>query len=256
VTWTTTWLWFFDSLIVNINLLIIALAVFCTGLYKRRKNARTSLFWIAFLIAFVGVAYWTLHGRLLQAIFPIALPENPFDPLLIANYVSTVVLTFAAFPLLFLYLSKQLDTKKLGLRIDDMKQTVRLTLFGACISIILTVAPVLISILASREYKWPFEPTALGLTLWFVLVTGLVTAIEVLFFFGILLHNHLDSEDPRLLFLVSALTFLMFIPLSIHTPFFLAGLAVEAYITIKTHNIYGAMCAHILGVVINTVLVI
>lgn len=183
-------------------------------------------------------------------------PENPFDPLLIANYVSTVALTFAAFPLLFLYLSKQLNAKKLGLRVDDIKQTVRFAFFGACASAILAIAPVLISVLASWEYKWPFMPSALDLTLWFVFVTGLITAIETLFFLGVLFHNYLDSEDPKLLFLVSTLTFLMFIPPSIYTPFFIAGLAIEAYITMKTHNIYGAILIHTLGVAINTILVI
>jgi hypothetical protein len=254
MTWDTTWYIYLDTVGININLLILSLIVLCIGLYKRKKGVDTSLFWLSFWIAFVGVAYWTLHGRLLQKIIPF--PENPFDLNTIANYSLTVALTFVFFPLLLLYISKQLDVRRLGLKVENLGHTLRLTIFGAGINLLLSALPIAVSILAVWGYKWPFEYTTLGLALWFVLVCGVATWMQVFFFLGILFHNYLNSENAKLLFLASMLTFLMFIPLSLFTPFFIAQLGVEAYVTAKTGNVYGAMLIHSLGVIVSTILVI
>jgi len=256
MSWETTWTICLDSVCVNINLMILSFTVLLLGLWKRRKAIRNALFSIAFLIAFVGVAYWTLHARILQLIFPISLPENPFEPLLIANYLATTALTFFLFPLLFLHLSHQLNAKKLGLRVEDAKYAFHMTLLGTCINLALAILPTAISILLSWGYKWPFSYTTLGLVLWFVLVTGVSTWMQVFFFLGILFYNYVGSEDAKLLFIISTLTFVMFTPLTIFTPFFILGLGVEAYVTLKTGNIYGAMFIHSLGVAITTALVL
>lgn len=256
MSWKTTWNVPLDSMVVNINLMILSFIVLLIGLYKRRKGVRTALFSMAFLIAFVGIAYWTLHARILQLIFPISLPENPFHFMTIANYVTTVALTFVVFPMLFLFFSNQSDAGKLGLRVKNARYTVRLTIFGACVNSLITVLPTVVSISFSWGYKWPFSYTTSDLLLWFVLVTGIATWMQVFFFLGTLFNNYIDSENPILLFLLSTLTFLMFTPLTIFTPFFILGLGVEAYITLKTRNIYGAMFIHSLGVAISTTLVL
>jgi len=257
MSWDTVWHIYLDSVGISVNLLVLSLAVLVIGLYRRWKGTKTRLFSTAFLISFVGIAYFTLHGRILQSIFPISLPENPFHHMTIANYATTVTLTFVVFPLLFLLFTNQLDAGKLGLRIQDVRHTLRLTLFGACVNSFITVLPIAVSILLSLSYKWPpFSHTTTDLLLWFVLVTGIATWMQVFFFLGILFHNHIDSENPILLFLISTLTFLMFVPLTVFTPFFISGLCVEAYITLKTRNIYGAMLIHSLGVAISTALVL
>jgi len=257
MSWDTVWHIYLDSIGVSVNLLVLSLAVLLIGLYKKWKGAKTRLFSIAFLIAFVGIAYFTLHGRILQLIFPISLPENPFHFMTIANYFTTVALTFVVFPMLFLFFTNQLDAGKLGFRIQDARRTVRLTMLGACVNSFITVLPIAVSILLSWSYKWPpFSRTMTDSLLWFVLVAGVATWMQVFFFLGILFHNHIDSENPILLFLISTLTFLMFIPLTVFTPFFIFGLGVEAYITLKTRNVYGAMFIHSLGVAISTALVL
>lgn len=256
MSWETTWNVCFDSICININLMILSFVILLIGLYKRQKGAKTAFFSIAFLVALVGVAYWTLHARILQLIFPISLPENPFDSILIANYLATVALTFLFLPLLFLHFSHQLDAKKMGLRVEDVKYTMRMTFLGACVNLILVALPTLISILASWEYKWPVEYTTLGLALWFIFVTGIATWMQVLFFMGILFYNYVGSENTKLLFLISTLTFLMFTPLTRFTLLYVIGYGVEAYVTIRTRNIYGAMLIRSLGVALSTILVI
>jgi len=256
MSWDTVWHIYLDSIGVSVNLLVLSLAVLSIGLYKRWKGVKTRFFFIALLIAFVGIAYFTLHGRILQLIFPISLPENPFHFMTIANYFTTVALTFVVFPMLFLFFTNQLDAGKLGLKVKNARRTLRLTMLGACVNSFIAVLPFLISILFSWGYKWPFSYTTTDLLLWFVLVSGVATWMQTFFFLGILFHNHTDSENPILLFLMSTLTFLMFIPLTVFTPFFILGLGVEAYITLKTRNVYGAMLIHSLGVAISTTLVL
>jgi len=257
MSWDTVWHIYLDSVGISVNLLVLSLAVLVIGLYKRWKGAKTRLFYIAFLIAFVGIAYFTLHGRILQLIFPISLPENPFHNMTTANYTTTVTLTFVVFPLLFLFFTNQLDAEKLGFRIKNVRYTVRLTMFGACINSIIVILPIIISILFSWNYKWPpFSHTTTDLLLWFVFVTGIATWMQVFFFLGILFHNYIDHENPILLFLISTLTFLMFTPLTKFTPLYITGLGVEAYITLKTRNIFGAMFIRSLGVAISTAIVL
>jgi len=256
MSWDTVWHIYLDSIGVSINLLVLSLVVLSIGLYKRWKGVKTRFFSIAFLIALVGIAYFTLHGRILQLIFPISLPENPFHFMTIANYVTTVAFTFVVFPILFLFFSHQLDAGKLGLRVRDGRYTVRLTVVGVCVNSLIVMFPTTISILLSWNYKWPFSPTTLDLLLWFVLVGGVATWMQVFFFLGILFHNNLDSESPILLFVLSVLTFLMFTPLTVFTPLYTLGLGVEAYITLKTRNIYRAMFIRSLGVAISTLLVL
>jgi len=257
MSWDTVWHIYLDSVGVSVNLLVLSFVVLSIGLYKKWRGAKTGFFSLAFLIALVGIVYFTLHGRILQLVFPISLPENPFHFMTIANYLTTVALTFVVFPTLFLFFSNQLDAGKLGLRIQNVRRTFRLTVLGACVNSFITVLPIVISILLSWSYKWPpFPHTTTDLLLWFVLVAGIATWMQVFFFLGILFHNYLDSEDPILLFLLSTLTFLMFTPLTKFTPFFILGLGVEAYITLKTRNIYGVMLIHSLGVAISTTLVL
>jgi hypothetical protein len=236
--------------------MILVLVVLLMGLYRRRRGVKTGLFSIAFLVGLVGIAYWTLHARILQLVFPISLPENPFDFMTIANYVTTVALTFVIFPTLFLFFSNQLDARKLGLKVKNARYTMRLTMLGACVNSLITILPTVISILLSWGYKWPFSYTTSDLLSWFLFVTGIATWMQVFFFLGILFHNYRDSENPRLLFLLSTLTFLMFMPLTVFKPLFILGLGIEAYITLKTRNIYGAMFIHSLGVAISTALVL
>lgn len=255
MAWETTWHIYLDSVGFNINLLIFSLVILGVGLYERRRRFKTSLLWISLLIAFVGIAYLTFHGRIFFYFFPIPLPENPFHPNLIVNYLLTSTFTFVFFPLLFLRLSNRLDIERLGLKIRDVRYTVRLTFIGTCGILLLSMLPIVISILVGWSYKWPFNYTTLGLTLWFILVTGVSTWMQVFFFLGILFCNYVNSENSKLLFLILTLTFLMFTPLSIFTPFFVTGLGIEAYMTLKTGNVYGAMLTHSLGVAVNTILV-
>jgi len=168
MSWDTVWHIYLDSIGVSVNLLVLSLVVLSMGLYKRWKGIRTRLFSIAFLIAFVGIAYFTLHGRILQLIFPISLPENPFHSMTIANYFTTVALTFFVFPIVFLFFTNQLGGEKLGLRIKNARYTLRLTLLGGCVNSFIAVLPILISILFSWGYKWSFSYTTTDLLLWFV----------------------------------------------------------------------------------------
>jgi len=256
MSWDTVWHIYLDSVGVSVNLLVLSLVVLLIGLYKKWKGVKTRLFSMAFLIALVGIAYFSLHGRILQLIFPISLPENPFHFMTIANYVTTVALTFVVFPVLFLFFSNQLDVEKLGLKVKNLRHKLRLALFGVCINSFLAALPTVISILLSWSYKWPFSPTTSDLLLWFVLVTGVATWMQIFFFLGVLFHNYVDSENPLLLFLLSTLTFLMFTQLTVFTPLFIIGHGVEAYITFKTGNIYEAMLIRSLGVAISTALVL
>ena len=129
--WETTWNVPLDSIVVNINLMFLSFMVLLMGLYKRRRGVKTAFFSMAFLIASIGIAYWTLHAKILQLIFPISLSENPFHFMTIANYVTTVALTFVVFPMLFMFFSNRLDAGKLGFRVNNTRKTVQFTLLGA-----------------------------------------------------------------------------------------------------------------------------
>ncbi len=118
---------------LNITTLLIAVAAVLIATVLKAAHRKTRLYeWAlpAFLLSFV---FLTLHGRLIQFIFPIALPEQPlFDNSLTLNYLLTNVLAYAVVPLLAIALLNRQSraTLDLGLKVGDKKRTIRYTVLG------------------------------------------------------------------------------------------------------------------------------
>ena len=202
------------------------------------RAKRTSLFEVSLLLFLAGFLYFTLHSKLLVSVFPISLPEKPLvDNNLTFNYASTSLLTFLIFPILLLILLRSdVSSKRLGLKILDMKQTGFYALFGSIFNVSL--------FLFSQSlfgFRWIPEYTLSGLVLWILFVSIFSVFSQTFFFIGILFNKYLNNENGFLLAIISISAIQLFIYTSL--PWIISnivGSVAKIVITWKTRNIYGA----------------
>jgi len=233
------WREYFGPIGVNLGIIVVGLIVLMIAIYNNRSNRKTRLFETSYHLFLVGILYFTLHGRLLQIIFPIQIPERPLiENSLTYNYTLTSILTFIVFPqLLNILLRNDTTLEKLGLKIIDLKQTVKHTFLG----LVFNTALFLISN-TLFGFRWINEYTLDGLVLWVLLVSILSVFAQTLFFNGILFNMFLDEENGILLGLISIFAFQLFtappsLPWTVST---LLGSILKIVVTWKTRNVYGA----------------
>ena len=235
----TMWHKYFGPIGVNLGVIAVGLIALMIAIYKNRSNRKTSFFTISYHLFLAGILYFTLHGRLLQVIFPIQIPERPLiDNSLTYNYTLTSILTFIVFPqLLNILLRNDTTLEKLGLTIIDLKQTVKHTFLG----LVFNTALFLISN-TLFGFRWIKEYTPDGLVLWTLLVSILSVFAQTLFFNGILFNMFLDEENGILLGLISIFAFQLFtappsLPWTVSN---LLGSTLKVIVTWRTRNVYGA----------------
>jgi hypothetical protein len=153
------------------------------------------------------------------------------------NYALTSLLTFIVFPqLLNILLRNDTTLEKLGLKIIDLKQTVKYTFLG----LVFNTALFLISNTLFGS-KWINEYTLDGLVLWVLLVSILSVFAQTLFYNGFLFNMFLDEENGILLGLISIIAYQMFIASTLPwTVSNILSLTLKIIVTWKTRNVYGA----------------
>ncbi len=238
------WRIYFDSIGINLGIIILGLFVLILAFVKKFIGKKTKLFEISFMLFLAGFLYLTLHGRLLQLPFPVSIPEKPLvDNNLTFNYAATSLLTFLVFPVLLLIIARRnVSSKSLGLKVSDFRQMIFYSLLGIIFSVFL--------FLLSHTFfgfKWILEYTLDGLVLWILFVSILSLFTQTFFFIGILFNRYLNYENGFLLAIISILAFQLFISTSLpHIVANVVGSAVQITITWKTRNIYGAILMSII----------
>jgi hypothetical protein len=232
---------YFGIVGVNITTLLVAVAALLIAIALRAAHRKTRLFDVALLVFLLSFVFLTLHGRLLQPIFPIALPEQPaFDNGLTLNYFFTNLLTYAVIPLLAIALvNRQKPTATdLGLKVSDRKRTAAYTVMGAAFA----SAIYLLTNLFFHQ-QWVTNYTSGGLALWLVLVSVVSVMLQTLFFVSLLFYRYLGKENTVLIAIIAVLTAQSFVG-----PNFIVWqlcsiitFSTKLFVTWKTRNVYGAI---------------
>jgi hypothetical protein len=242
------WPIYFGPVGINLSIIFLGLFVLILAIIQKLRAKRTYLFEISFLLFLVGFVFLTLHGELLQYVFPISLPEKPLvDNNLTFNYALTNLLTYMVFPVLLLILFRSdFSLEKVGLKVLNLKKTV----FFAFLGLIFSVFLFLLSY-ALLGFRWISEYTFDGLVLWILFVTILSVFTQTFFYNGILFNKYLNHENGFLLATISILAFQMFTQTSL--PWIVVGTigsAAKIAVTWKTRNIYGAT---LMGIILNLI---
>jgi hypothetical protein len=242
------WNFYFGLVGVNLGIILLGLLVLVLAIVKRLRGESTRLFELSSLLFLVGFLYFTLHGRLLQFVFPISVPEKPlFDNNLTFNYALTSLLTFMAFPvLLLILLGSDLSLRSFGLKVMDFKRTLLYAFLGLFFVVFLFLASH-----AFFGFRWISEYTFDGLVLWILFVTVFSVFAQTFFFVGILFNRYLDDESVLLLAVVSVSAFQMFVsapPVWVVTN--VLGSLAKIAVAWKTRSIYGAV---LMGIATNSV---
>ncbi|MEM3465135.1 MAG: hypothetical protein QXU11_00935 [Thermoproteota archaeon] len=240
--------------LIGINLGIILLGTVCLvlAIIQKQRVKRTCLFDVCFLLFLVGFLYPTLHGRLLQFIFPILLPEKPLvDNNLTFNYASTNLLTFLLFPVvLLILLRRDVSLSEIGLKVQNLKQTALYAIFG-----VIFIAALFLFSNSFFGFRWINGYTVEGVILWILFVTVISIFTQTLFFTGILFNAHLNYENGFLLAVISILANQLFI--SAPLPWIAINIAAQLQkllVTWKTRNIYSAVLMSIASNLIDITL--
>jgi len=223
---------------INLGVICLAFIVLVLALSNKLQSKRTCRFEITYLLILVGFLYFTLHGRILQLIFPIALPEKPLvDNNLTFNYTLTSLLTFMIFPILLLkILKKEVSEGRFGLKVSNGKQTILYTSLGTAFAVLLFWT-------ANRfvGFTWVEGYTVDGLLLWMLLVNISSVFAQTFFFVGILFYSYSRNENTLLLGIISIVALQLFVSASL--PWIIIniiGSVAKILVTWKSNNIYGA----------------
>jgi hypothetical protein len=242
------WPIYFGPVGINLSIIFLGLFILILAIIQKLRAKQTYLFEISFLLFLVGFLFLTLHGKLLQFIFPISLPEKPLvNNNLTFNYFLTNLLAFIVFPVLaFILLRRNVSWMKFGLKVLNLKQTMLYAFLGVAFAIFLFgFSHTLFG------FRWVSEYTFNGLILWILFVTILSVFAQTFFFIGILFNKYLGHEKGFLLTIISifAIQFFTFASL----PWIItniAGSAAKIAVTWKTRNIYGAV---LMGIITNLI---
>lgn len=242
------WPIYFGPVGLNVSAIFLGLLVLIFSIARKKRGGQTPLFEVSWLLFLVGFLFLTFHGRLLQVIFPISLPERPLlDNNLTFNYALANLLAFLIFPVLMLRLMRSdvsLDT--VGLRAVNLTKTTLYSSLGCILNVLfLWLGNTFFG------YRWVSGHTLSGLVLWVLLVSALSVFSQTFFFIGILFNKYLSYENGLVLaaisiFAVQAFAYSMLPWVIIN----IIGSAVKITVTLRTRNIYGAAC---IGIVTNLV---
>lgn len=242
------WPIYFGPIGINLSIIVLGLLVLVLALIEKLRIKQTSLFEVSFLLLLVGFLFLTFHGRLLQFIFPISLPEKPLvDNNLTFNYALSNLITYLIIPVLFLVLVKSdVTLEQIGLKVLNFKKTILYVSLGSIFS-----ASIFLFFYTFFGFRWIAEYTSDGLILWIFLVTILSVFLQNFFFIGLLFNKYQDHENGFLLSVISILAFHSFTMVSF--PWAVAnviGSAAKIVVTWKTRNIYGAS---LMGTITNLI---
>lgn len=239
-----------------------ALLILGIGLWRRHISKSSGLIFLAFYTALVGIIFHTFHGGILQLILPIPIPENPFDPALIANYIVTTVIVFILFPVGFMYFFRDIDMDQLGLHIPEPRETINWTFIAGAITLAIYPLP---DLLLGRTGGPPSTP--FGLFLWLFTVGWAATWLQMFFYQGILFARYVEMDGWPLLSFVSLMVFQFFTPVGIPSleisaiiewillrVRFIALWGIRLWLILRTQTIYGALTLSSLSVIGNTIL--
>jgi len=225
---------------VNITTLYVAVAVLGIALLFKIRRKETGLLELAFLLFLVSFTFVTLHGMLLQYVFPISLPEQPLiDNNLTFNYVVTNVLAYAVIPILaVLGWNRRVSAKEIGLKISNTRKTAKYMVVGVVFAS---------AIFLLTEYffhqQWIGGYTSSGLILWILLVSIVSVFLQTLFFVGILFNRYVGKVNILLLAIIAVFAFQSYVsPNSL--PWQICNMLTfssKLFVTWKTKNIYGAV---------------
>ncbi len=233
------WHVYFGPVGINMDVVLLGLFVLVLAIIRKLGGVKqTKLFEVSFLLFLVGFLYFTLHGRLLQLIFPIGLPEKPLvDNNLTFNFALTSLLTFLVFPVFLLILMRSdVSLEKMGLKVLSFKQTALYAFVGVIFSILLYLLSY-----SLFGFRWIIEYTLDGLVYWVLFVTVISVFAETFFFIGILFNKYLSNENGFFLAVISILAFQMFIQADL--PWIvtnIVGSTAKVVVAWKTRNIYGS----------------
>ena len=223
---------------INLSVIFLALFVLALATIEKLRLRKTCFFEVSYLLILVGFLYFTLHGRILQLIFPISLPEKPLvDNNLTFNYTLTSLLTFIIFPILLLKILKSdVSLSRFGLKVSNFKQTILYASFG-------TVFAVLLFWVSNRflGFEWVSGYTVDGLLLWVLLVNIISVFAQTFFFVGILFNSYSRNENTLLVGIISISALQFFVSTSfLWIVINVIGSVAKILVTWKSHNIYGA----------------
>ena len=231
---------YFGLIGFNLTAVIVAIAVLIIALIVKVRRKETWLFEIVFLLFLVSLTYMTLHGRLLQYVFPISLPEQPLiDNSLTINYFVNSVLTFMVIPLLAIFiLNRKVSAENLGLKVRNAKNTAAYTAIGIAFAASLYL-------LADYFFheQWVSGYTLDGLVTWVFLVTILSVFAQTLFYNGLIFNRYLGKESGLLLGLIAVFSFQSYVGPNALPWIICSMLTVssELFVTWKTKSVYGAV---------------
>jgi hypothetical protein len=230
---------YFELIGINLTTVFVAAAVLGIALFLKIRRKKTWLFELSFLLFLVAFTFVTLHGRLLQYIFPISLPEQPLiDNNLTFNYAVTNMLAYAIFPILVLLgWNRRVSAEELGLKVSNSKRTIVYIILG-------TIFASAIFLITDHFFhqQWIGGYTSDGLILWVLLVSIVSVCLQTLFFVGILFNRYIGKENILLLAIIALFAFQSYVaPNSL--PWQACNMLTfssKLYVTWKTKNVYGA----------------
>ncbi|MEM2961301.1 MAG: hypothetical protein QXU67_06815, partial [Candidatus Bathyarchaeia archaeon] len=154
------WIIYLGPVGLNLSAFFLGLFVLILAIVQELRAKRTRFFEISLLIFLLSFLFPTLHGRLLQYIFPISLPEKPLlDNNLTFNYFLTNMLAYVICPVLVLILLRSpVSRMALGLKVQNAKQTALYAFFG-----LVFIVPIFMLSHAFFGYRWITEYTTTGL---------------------------------------------------------------------------------------------
>lgn len=235
----SVWPIYFGPVGINLSIILLGLFVLVLAIIRKFRGKQTCLFEVSFLLFLVGFLFLTLHGRLLQLIFPISVPEKPLvDNNLTFNYALANLLTYMVFPvLLLILLGRDVSLERVGLKLLNLRQTIYYAFIGLFFAVLLFLLSY-----AFFGFRWISEYTFDGLVLWILLVSFLSVFTQTFFYIGILFNGYLSHENGFLLATISILAPQLYIFAS--SPWIVVniiGSIAKIVVTWKTRNIYGAV---------------
>jgi len=230
---------YFGFIGANLATLFVVLIVLGIALLYRVRRKETRLFELSLQLFLVSFTFVTLHGRLLQYLFPVSLPERPLiDNNLALNYAVTNFLAYAAVPILvIIFWNRRVSAGEIGLRVNNVKKTAEYSVLGT-----IFVSAVFLVTDQFFHQQWVEGYTSSGLILWVLLVSVVSVILQTLFFAGILFNSYLGKENTLLLALVAVFAFQSYVgPNSL--PWQICDMvtfASKVFVTWKTKSVYGA----------------
>lgn len=230
---------YFGPIGVNVTALCVSTAVLVIALLTRIRRKETSLLELGFLLLLLSFTFVTFHGRLLQFLFPIDVPEKPLiDNNLTFNYVITNIIVYAVIPLIIVSWRKRISLREVGIKASITKMDTAYIALG-------TIIATTIFLVTDHFFhqQWIQGYTTNGLILWVIFISIVSVSLQTLFYAGILFNRYIGRANLLLLALIVVFAFQSYAGPKI-PPWQICSmltLSTKLLVTWKTRNIYGAL---------------